>query len=144
MQTPTSPISYGTALTRGLQRRCPQCGVGTVLRGYLKPVKECEACGADFSHISADDGPAWVTILVLGHVVVPLMLYFGRDDSIPLWIACVTLSAIMLLGVYVTLPRAKGLFIALIWMTGATGEDMAPNALNQSDETPGRFDPSLR
>ena len=42
------------------------------------------------------------------YVVVPLMLYFGRDDSIPLWIACVILSAIMLLGVYVTLPRAKG------------------------------------
>ena len=124
MQTSPFPISYATALTRGLKRRCPQCGVSSLLSGYLAPVKECEACGCDFSHISADDGPAWVTILVLGHVVVPLMLYFGRDDSIPLWIACVTLLVIMLIGVYVILPRAKGLFIALIWMTGATGENM--------------------
>lgn len=139
MQTPTSPISYSTALTRGLRRRCPQCGIGTLLRDYLKPVTECEACKSDFSHISADDGPAWVTILLLGHIVVPLMLYFGRDDSIPLWIACVILSAIMLLGVYVTLPRAKGLFIALIWMTGATGETMLPDALDQTDETHNRF-----
>jgi uncharacterized protein (DUF983 family) len=110
-----------------------------LLRDYLKPVTECEACKSDFSHISADDGPAWVTILLLGHIVVPLMLYFGRDDSIPLWIACVILSAIMLLGVYVTLPRAKGLFIALIWMTGATGETMLPDALDQTDETHNRF-----
>lgn len=139
MQTSPFSISYATALTRGLKRRCPQCGVGTLLRGYLAPVKECEACGCDLSHISADDGPAWVTILVLGHVVVPLMLYFGRDDSIPLWIACVTLSVIMLIGVYVILPRAKGLFIALIWMTGATGENMSPNALDQNDETHNRF-----
>lgn len=139
MQTSTSPVSYATALTRGLKLRCPQCGVGTLLRGYLKPVKECEACGCDFSHISADDGPAWATILIMGHMVVPLMLYFGRDDSIPLWIACVTLSVIMLIGVYVTLPRAKGFFIALIWMTGATGDNMAPNALDQSDETHNRF-----
>jgi hypothetical protein len=29
----------------------------------------------------------------------------------------------MLAGVAWTLPRAKGLFIALIWRTGATGED---------------------
>jgi hypothetical protein len=28
----------------------------------------------------------------------------------------------MLLGVWWCLPRAKGLFIALIWRTGATGE----------------------
>lgn len=139
MQTSSSSLSYGTALIRGLRRRCPHCGIGTLLRGYLKPVTECEACKSDFSHIRADDGPAWVTILVLGHVVVPLMLYFGRDDSIPLWIACVTLSVIMLIGVYVILPRAKGLFIALIWMTGATGEDMAPNNLDQSDETHNRL-----
>lgn len=139
MQTPSSSLSYGTALTRGLKRRCPHCGVGTLLHGYLKPVTECEACGADFSHISADDGPAWVTILVLGHVVVPLMLYFGRDESVPLWIACVILSVIMLIGVYVVLPRAKGLFIALIWMTGATGEDMAPDSLPQNGATHNRF-----
>ena len=139
MRTPPFSISYATALMRGLKRRCPQCGVSSLLHGYLAPVKECEACGCDFSHISADDGPAWVTILVLGHVVVPLMLYFGRDDSIPLWIACVTLSVIMLIGVYVILPRAKGLFIALIWMTGATGENMSPNTLDQNDETHNRF-----
>ena len=30
---------------------------------------------------------------------------------------------VMLAGVFVLLPRAKGLFIALIWVTGATGED---------------------
>ena len=34
------------------------------------------------------------------------------------------LAAMMLAGVWWCLPRLKGLFIALIWRTGATGEDV--------------------
>lgn len=133
MQDMAPTISYRTALTRGFMRRCPRCGVGGLLSGYLAPVKTCGACNSDFSHINADDGPAWVTILVLGHLIVPMMLYFGRDDSIPLWTACLVLSLVMLVGAYVTLPRAKGFFIALIWMTGATGQNMMPDALEQKE-----------
>ena len=36
------------------------------------------------------------------------------------------LAAMMLAGVWWCLPRFKGLFIALIWRTGATGEDVLP------------------
>lgn len=111
-------------LWRGIQKRCPQCGVGDVLTGYLKPKASCEHCGEDFSHISADDGPAWLTLLVVGHAVVPLMLILGRNPAIPALLAVVILAIITLVGVYFILPRAKGAFIALIWVTGATGEDM--------------------
>jgi uncharacterized protein (DUF983 family) len=94
-----------------------------LLSGYLKPRTSCPQCGEDFSAIRADDGPAWATLLVLCHVIVPLMLYLGRDDSIPVAVAIAILMTVMLVGVYFVLPRAKGAFIALIWATGATGED---------------------
>ena len=111
-------------LWRGFLKQCPQCGVGPLLTGDLKPETCCLHCGEDFCHISADDGPAWLTLLVVGHAVVPLMIVLGRDATISPWIAILILALVTLVGVYFVLPRAKGAFIALIWMTGATGQDM--------------------
>ena len=116
-----------SVLWRGIQKRCPKCGVGAVLTGYLKPASNCSHCSEDFSHISADDGPAWLTLLIVGHAIVPLMFVFGRDNTIPAWFSITSLTLITLVGVYFVLPRAKGAFIALIWATGATGQDMFAN-----------------
>ena len=122
-----------SVLWRGIQKRCPKCGIGAVLTGYLKPASSCSHCGEDFSHISADDGPAWLTLLIVGHAIVPLMLVFGRDNAIPAWFSIISLTLITLVGVYFILPRAKGAFIALIWVTGATGEDMFANGQESQD-----------
>ena len=92
-------------------------------RGYLKSQASCSACKEDFSHISADDGPAWLTLLIIGHAVVPMMLFFGRSNVVPLWLAILILAVVTLIGVYFILPRAKGIFIALIWLTDATGQN---------------------
>ena len=122
-----------SVLWRGIQKRCPKCGVGAVLTGYLKPASSCSHCGEDLSHISADDGPAWLTLLIVGHAIVPLILVFGRDNAIPAWLAITSLTLITLVGVYFILPRAKGAFIALIWITGATGQDMFANDQESQD-----------
>ena len=110
-------------LRRGFCKVCPQCGEGPLLEGYLKPLPKCSTCNEDFSHISADDGPAWLTLLIVGHAIAPLLLAFGRNDYVPLWLAILILSFATLIGVYLVLPRAKGIFIALIWLTGATGQN---------------------
>lgn len=120
----SSDIPVTTIVRRGLARRCPNCGEGATLSGYLTRLPACTACGEDFSHISADDGPAWATLIVVGHVLAPFLIILGRDESIPVWAAIVALAAMMLAGVWWCLPRFKGLFIALIWRTGATGEDV--------------------
>ena len=122
-QTATNRRFSIALLARGFRKTCPQCGEGPLLTGYLKPQVSCSECKEDFSHISADDGPAWLTLLIIGHAVVPLMLFFGRSDVVPLWLAILMLAVITLIGVYFILPRAKGIFIALIWLTGATGQN---------------------
>ena len=71
-------------LARGSRKTCSQCGKGPLLTGDLKPQASCSACKEDFSHISADDGPAWLALLIVGNAVVPLMLFFGRSDVVPL------------------------------------------------------------
>ena len=52
------------------------------------------------------------------------MIVLGRDATISLWLAILILALVTLVGVYFVLPRANGAFIALIWITGATGQDM--------------------
>jgi len=116
-------LPFLMVIRRGLARRCPACGEGATLSGYLTRVPACTSCGLDLSEIRADDGPAWATLIVVGHVLAPLLVILGRDERVPVWAAIALLSAAMLAGVAWTLPRAKGLFIALIWRTGATGED---------------------
>ncbi|MEK9882732.1 MAG: DUF983 domain-containing protein, partial [Alphaproteobacteria bacterium] len=85
----TSPadIPLMTVIRRGLSRRCPNCGKGAVLSGYLTRVPVCGSCGEDLSHISADDGPAWATLIVVGHVLAPFLIILGRDERIPVWVA---------------------------------------------------------
>ena len=62
------------AILRGWRRRCPNCGSGPMLRGYLKVRDNCPVCGEALHHHRADDGPAYLTILIVGHVMAPLIL----------------------------------------------------------------------
>ena len=93
-------------LWRGILKHCPQCGVGSLLTGYLKPESCCSHCGEDFRHISADDGPAWLTLLLVGHAVVPLMILLCRDATISPWNGVLILDLVTLVGEYLVLHRA--------------------------------------
>ena len=57
------------ALWRGWRRKCPRCGEGPLLTSYLKVRPTCPACGQELHHHRADDGPAYLTILIVGHLM---------------------------------------------------------------------------
>ncbi len=46
-----------------------------MLRGYLKVRENCPVCGEALHHHRADDGPAYLTILIVGHLMAPLIIY---------------------------------------------------------------------
>ncbi len=107
------------AVRRGLAVRCPQCGKGKVLAGYLKQADACSECGLRTGDIRADDGPAWATILLVGHLVSPAFIIFAkRNDAFPLLPFLIVAGLVLLLG-GVLLPRMKGLFIGVIWAARA-------------------------
>jgi uncharacterized protein (DUF983 family) len=106
------------AARRGLALRCPACGKGRVLAGFLKPAAACWECGEDTGRIRADDGPAWATILLVGHLVSPAFFVFATRDQTP-WTALAFISGLVLALTLLLLPRMKGLFIGVIWATGA-------------------------
>ena len=85
------------AIRRGLRLRCPSCGKGKVLAGYLRPAERCISCGEATGEIRADDGPAWATILIVGHTVSPAFLAFATPDAEPAFKAFYFVTATALL-----------------------------------------------
>ena len=67
-----------TAIGRGLLGRCPACGKSHLFNGFLRVVAECTNCGAPLGLARADDAPPYITILITGHVVVPLLFMVDR------------------------------------------------------------------
>jgi len=103
------------ALRRGWHRRCPNCGIGPMLRGYLTVRHDCPVCGEDLHHQRADDGPAYLTILIVGHLMAPLLLFsFQHWRPDPLVLASVFSVGTVALSLYL-LPRLKGVLVALQW-----------------------------
>ena len=103
------------AIRRGFVGRCPKCGKGALLHSYLKVNAACPTCGEDYSHQRADDGPAYLTILIVGHVMAPLMYYvFVEWRPEPAVMATFFTIGTAILSL-VLLPRLKGAFVALQW-----------------------------
>ena len=103
------------SVLRGFRRRCPNCGEGTLFDGYLKVRDECPACGEVLHHHRADDGPAYLTILVVGHLMAPLMhIVFTRFRPDPLVMATGFTIGCVALCLYL-LPRLKGLVVGIQW-----------------------------
>ena len=105
----------GPAMLLGIRRKCPRCGEGKMFNGYLSVNDECAVCGQEFHHHRADDMHPWITILISGHLIAPLMLYGSMNWEFPDAVHMVlwpSLTAIIALSV---LPLAKGFVIALQW-----------------------------
>src|SRR5579872_7446331 len=70
------------AMKRGFRGRCPRCGEGRLFRAYLKVANNCSACGLDFTPHRADDLPAYLVIVVVGHIVVPSVLWIETNYAL--------------------------------------------------------------
>lgn len=103
------------ALLRGWRRRCPNCGSGPMLKGYLKVRDTCPVCEEELHHHRADDGPAYLTILIVGHLMAPLILvYFTHLRPDPLTLAVVFTVGCVAISLYL-LPRLKGAIVGFQW-----------------------------
>jgi len=111
--------SIWTGIKRGLRLRCPNCGQGRLFAGYLKIRSTCEICGVDNRIYPSDDFPPYLTILVAGHVVVPLFAWSDRYEP-PLWLQAVIWLPITLIMCLALLPVMKGATVGLCWATDLT------------------------
>jgi uncharacterized protein (DUF983 family) len=105
----------GLALRRGLVCRCPACGAKPLFRRFLKPVEACPSCGTHWAEIRADDFPAYLTILVLGHLLVPLVVEANLYASVPMMVQMIGWPIIAGVLALLMLQPAKGFVLGLHW-----------------------------
>ena len=112
-----------TAMLRGALERCPRCGQGHLLHHYLKMVDRCSVCGEPYGHYRTDDAAPWLTILLVGHITIPIILVCEMSFQLPLWLAfSIYLPLIAGLTLFL-LPRCKGVMAAVLWAMEAEGSE---------------------
>jgi uncharacterized protein (DUF983 family) len=87
-----------------------------MFRAYLRVAPRCPVCHEDLSPQRADDAPAYLTLLVVCHVIGAGVLF--SDDILPkaplilailFWLAATALMSILIL------PRMKGAVVGYQW-----------------------------
>lgn len=117
-------ISVGSVLSRGFRRRCPSCGAGQLFRTYLKQVDNCKTCSTEFGHIRADDIPAYFTVLLVGHLVVPLAVMVEQLYHPSQWAHYAMWIPLTLLLTFGLLPCIKGASVGVLWRLRLSGNEM--------------------
>ena len=109
-----APRSMVTALQRGAVGRCPACGEGSLLRGFISPRQHCSACGESLGQYQAADFAAYFVTFLVGAIFTPLtviaaMRPHASDSAMWVLLGAAVVTALLLL------PRAKGAVIGLLW-----------------------------
>jgi len=111
------------AIGRGFRGRCPKCGEGKLFRAFLKVADNCSRCGQDFTPHRADDLPAYLVIIIVGHIVVPLALWIETDYAPPVALQLAIYLPLTLVASLELLQPVKGAVGGLQWAFRMHGFD---------------------
>ena len=121
-QLPTS------AFFRVLLGCCPCCGRGRMFGAFLKVNDRCDVCGEELHHHRADDFPAYVVIFIVGHLLVPAVLYVETNFAPSYWTHLALWLPTTLILTLGLLQPVKGAIVALQWRMGMHGFEFAKKA----------------
>jgi len=122
------------ALARGLKGKCPRCGEAALFRKWLKPACCCSHCRQDWSLQQADDFPAYIGILVVGHLLAPVVIALIGTFHMSALATLATILPAATILLLVTLQPVKGAVIAFLWWHGIGAfrqERRAPSAVEK-------------
>ena len=120
-----------TAMKRGFSGRCPRCGEGKLFRAFLKVADHCSACGQDFTPHRADDLPAYLVIVVVGHIVVPAALWIETNYSPAVWLQLAIYLPFTFIASMLLLQPIKGAVVGFQWALRMHGfEENAPGEIS--------------
>jgi uncharacterized protein (DUF983 family) len=110
-------------LKRGLRGRCPRCGEGKLFRAFLKVADHCSVCGQDFTPHRADDLPAYLVIVIVGHIVVPAILWIETDYAPSVALQLAIYLPFTLIASLLLLQPVKGAVVGVQWALRMHGFD---------------------
>ncbi|MBN9063682.1 MAG: DUF983 domain-containing protein [Rhizobiales bacterium] len=103
------------AMWRGFRGRCPHCGEGRLFGRFLKVESACSRCGEDFHHHRADDLPAYLVIVIVGHIAVGGLVFTETEADWPLWLQVVLWPSLALALSVALIQPVKGAVVGLQW-----------------------------
>jgi len=109
------PETAFTAMIRGIRGYCPRCNRSSLFPKYLKPMEHCPACQQDWTPQRADDFPAYVAIILTGHIMAPVIIGLVKNFSPPLWGMMAIIMSLAVMLMVALLQPAKGAIIAFQW-----------------------------
>lgn len=118
------------AMKRGFYGRCPNCGEGKLFASFVKSVDNCAVCGEEISHHRADDFPAYLNVVIVGHIGVGGFTLAEALTTMPGWLHLAIWIPIMILMSVLLMQPLKGAVIGFQWanyMHGFGGEDELPD-----------------
>ena len=111
------------AIKRGFRGRCPRCGEGKLFRAFLKVDNKCSVCDLDFTPHRADDLPAYLVIVIVGHIVVPTALMIETNYSPPVWMQLAAYLPFTFVASLALLQPVKGAVVGMQWALRMHGFD---------------------
>ena len=112
-----------TSMKRGFRCRCPRCGEGKLFRAFLKVDNNCSVCGLDYTPHRADDLPAYLVIIIVGHILVPVILWIETDYAPPVWLQLSIYLPLTLIASLALLQPVKGAVVGFQWALRMHGFD---------------------
>jgi uncharacterized protein (DUF983 family) len=120
---PAAKRQVWTSMKRGFRGRCPRCGEGKLFRAFLKVDNNCSVCGLDFTPHRADDLPAYLVIIIVGHIVVPTALMIETNYAPPVALQLAIYLPFTFAASLLLLQPVKGAVVGMQWALRMHGFD---------------------
>jgi uncharacterized protein (DUF983 family) len=120
---PAAKRQVWTSMKRGFRGRCPRCGEGKLFRAFLKVDNNCSVCGLDFTPHRADDLPAYLVIIIVGHIVVPTALMIETNYAPPVALQLAIYLPFTFVASLLLLQPVKGAVVGMQWALQMHGFD---------------------
>lgn len=101
-----------STLSTGLRCRCPRCGEGPLLTGFLTIREACPACGLDYGFAEPADGPAFFGMSLIGVVGMIGLMAFDFTVHPPIWVHMVVTLPLLVVACLAVLRPLKGWLVA--------------------------------
>lgn len=131
--TAREPRAVWKAVSNGVKCRCPSCGKGKLFRAYLKVADTCPNCGEELHWHKADDMPPYISIIIVGHIIIGLMMELEAVAPQAPWVYLATMVPLALFMPLAMLPSIKGAVVGLQWANYMHGFDPAHRAVAEPD-----------
>jgi uncharacterized protein (DUF983 family) len=111
------------AMLRGAAGTCPACGNAALFCRFVDVHEACSSCNLPLYHHRADDLPAYLNILLVGHIVVGLMVAVMLLDLFSMWTLMGITVVLSVISAIALMRPLKGIVIGAQWALCMHGFD---------------------